>query len=97
MPPKYNQARYWLGTIHSNHGEWNPPTSLPNGVVWLRGQQERGELEGTIHWQLFAAFDKKTRLSGVKSAIGNGHWEPSKSSAAETYVFKEDTAIAGTR
>lgn len=56
-----------------------------------------GELQGTLHWQLFAAFDKKVRLSTVKASIGNGHWEPSRSDAAESYVWKEDTAIAGTR
>lgn len=56
-----------------------------------------GGLQGTLHWQLFAAFEKKVRLSTVKSIIGNGHWEPSRSEAAEEYVWKEDTAVAGTR
>lgn len=98
MPSITNkQGRYWIGTINVEHGEWNPPTVLPNNVVWLRGQQERGELEGRLHWQLFAAFNKKVRLASVKAVCGNGHWEPSRSSAAEAYVFKEDTAIPGTR
>lgn len=95
--PANNQGRYWIGTIHSEHGTWTPPTQLPNNVVWLRGQQERGTESGTLHWQLFAAFDKKVRLATVKSTIGNGHWELSRSTAAEEYVFKEDTAVPNTR
>lgn len=90
------QARYWLLTIP--HADWTQPEILPNGIVWLRGQRERGSDTGYIHWQLFAAFDKKVRLAGVKRIFGNTcHAEPSRSSAAEEYVFKEDTAIEGTR
>lgn len=90
------QALYWIGTVNEQHGEFTPPTNLPNNVVWLRGQKETGA-SGNVHWQLFAAFDKKVRLNGVKTTICNGHWEPTRSSAAEQYVFKEDTAIPGTR
>lgn len=90
------QARYWLGTVNPDHGVWEPPTVLPDNVVWLRGQRELAST-GTQHWQLFAAFDKKVRLSTVKTSICNGHWEPSRSEAAEQYVWKEDTAIANTR
>lgn len=96
MPSITSQAKYWLGTIHENHGIWEPPSELPTNCCWLRGQQERGE-QGSVHWQLFAAFNKKIRLNGVKACIGNGHWEPTRSSAAEEYVFKENTAIEGTR
>lgn len=91
------QARYWIGTIHLHHGEWSPPTNLPGDCIWLRGQRERGSETNTEHWQLFAAFSKKKRLAGVKASIGNGHWEPSRSEAAESYVFKDDTAIPNTR
>lgn len=90
------QARYWLGTINTAHGEWSPPAALPDSIQWLRGQKETGE-SGNVHWQLFVAFKKKVRLSSVKQQVGNGHWEPSRSEAAESYVWKEDTAIAGTR
>ena len=95
MPAINNQARYWLLTIPAQ--SWSPSV-LPSGVVWLRGQQEVGEGTGYTHWQLFAAFDKKTRLAGVKAVFTNdAHCEPSRSVAAEAYVFKEDTAVAGTR
>jgi len=96
MPSITAQGRYWIGTIHENHGVWEPPSELPEKCCWLRGQRERGA-EGTVHWQLFAAFTKRIRLAGVKACIGNGHWEPTRSEAAEEYVFKEDTAIPDTR
>lgn len=90
------QARYWLGTINNGHGAWEPPQQLPEGVQWLRGQQEIGEA-GNLHWQLFVAFKKKVRIGTVKTTVGNGHWEPSRSEAAEEYVWKEDTRVAGTQ
>ena len=89
------QARYWILTIPVD--SWGSPSELPGGIVWLRGQQERGD-SGYVHWQLFAAFERKTRLAGVKAVFTNDtHAEPSRSEAAESYVFKENTAIAGTR
>lgn len=92
------QARYWIGTINEGHGMWMPPQSLSghSGLVWLRGQQEIGD-SGNRHWQIFAAFNKKVRLNTVKQAIGNGHWEPSRSEAAEEYVWKEETRVDGTQ
>jgi len=92
----FAQARHWLLTIPID--SWTAPSVLPRGVVWLRGQQEVGEGTGYAHWQIFASFDKKTRLAGVKAVFApNAHCEPSRSEAAEAYVFKEDTAVAGTR
>lgn len=92
------QARYWLGTINEAHGLFVPDESITrrSDMVWLRGQQERGTVEGRVHWQLFAAFSKKIRLNTIKTLI-NGHWEPSRSEAAEAYVWKEESAIEGTR
>lgn len=91
-----SQARYWLLTIPKN--AYQLPEQLPAGIVWLRGQQERGHDTGYEHWQLFATFNKKVRLATVKRTFGNAcHAEPSRSAAAEEYVFKEDTAIPGTR
>jgi len=91
-------ARYWIGTINTEHGEFIPPTTLSNqsSLVWLRGQKEIGST-GNEHWQLFGSFAKKVRLCTVKREICNGHWEPSRSTAAEQYVFKDDTAVPNTR
>lgn len=96
MPRQIAQGKYWLLTIPAN--EWSNGGTLPNGVVWLRGQQEQGGNTGFHHWQLFACFEKKVRLAGVKAVFGRAcHAEPSRSAAAEQYVFKEDTALPNTR
>ena len=94
------QARYWLLTINdSDNGDsWTPPTSLPSELHWLTGQKEIGSNTNRPHWQLFASFKRAVRLAAVRKLFGTRiHAEPSRSTAAETYVHKDDTAIAGTR
>lgn len=98
------QARYWLLTINdSDDGiSWVPPADLNSEcwqhVQWLRGQKEVGTGTGRPHWQLFCAFKAKKRLAFVRECFGTRvHAEPSRSSAAEDYVFKDETAIEGTR
>lgn len=88
------KARYWLLTIPQH--EFIP--YQPLGITWIRGQLELGSTTGYLHWQLFVAFDKQHRLAGVRRIFGtNCHAEPSRSTAAEDYVFKQDTAVEGTR
>jgi len=88
------QARYWLLTIPQE----NFTPYLPNGIVYIKGQLELGDTTGFLHWQLLATFDKKTRLRGVKNIFGDRcHAEPSRSEAADEYVWKDDTAVQGTR
>jgi len=89
------QARYWLLT---------PVEHLPNepelsgDIVYLKGQQERGEETGLLHWQLLVVFSKKLRLRGVKSHFcPQAHCEPSRSVAANDYVWKEDTRVPDTQ
>lgn len=103
-----SQGKYWLLTIPYEH--FTP--YLPKSVVALKGQLERGSLqrnestastgpihsEGYVHWQLLATTERKIRLGGIKSIFGNFcHAELSRSSAADSYVHKEDSAIQGTR
>lgn len=89
-------ARYWLLTIP--HNDWQQPTELPDGVVYLRGQQEHGGTTNYQHWQLVAVFRRPQRLAAVKTAFTNTtHAEPTTSPAAYAYVWKDDTAVAGTR
>lgn len=99
MAPQ-QQARYWLLTINDNDsGEsWTPPTNLPEGIQWLRGQKEVGSDTGRPHWQLFVSFKRAVRLAAIKKSFGaRVHAEPSRSTAAEEYVFKDDTAVPNTR
>ena len=92
MPSK--QARYWLLTI-----PWEDYTPfLHPDCSWIRGQLERGGDTGYLHWQVFVAFKVKCTLSKVKLLFGDRvHAEATLSKAAETYVWKDDTAVAGTR
>lgn len=90
-----NQGRYWLLTIP--HEMFEVPEVLDCRLQCLHGQLERGG-GGYLHWQLLAAFKKKTRLGGVKSIFGQQcHCELSRSSAADAYVFKEATRVDGTQ
>lgn len=89
-----NQARFWLLTIpHADFVPYQPPT-----VDYIRGQLERGNDTGYLHWQICVHFSRKLRLRGVKSIFGDtAHAEPSRSDAARDYVWKDDTAIRETR
>lgn len=88
------QARYWLLTIpHASFLPYQPPD-----VAYIRGQLEQGNNTGYLHWQLLVIFKRKIRLRGVKHTFGpTVHAEPSRSSAANEYVWKEDTRIPNTQ
>lgn len=87
-------ARYWILTIP--HHEFVP--YLPPKVVYIRGQLERGEQGGYLHWQVLCTFGNGVRLAAVRAIFGGTcHAEPTRSVAAEAYVWKEDTAVQGTR
>lgn len=87
------QARYWLLTLP--HRCFMP--YLPPGVVYIRGQLEQGE-GGFLHWQILVVFERDVRLLRVKSIFGDEcHAEPSRSKAADAYVWKDNTAVIGTR
>lgn len=86
------QCVYWLLTIPVH--EFTP--YLPPGVSYIRGQLERGE-GGFVHWQLLAVLSRKQRLSWLRTVFGTFHAEPSRSDAADAYVWKEETRIEGTQ
>lgn len=89
-----SQGIYWLLTIPQH--EFLP--YLPPGVTYIKGQLEQGNNTGYVHWQLLVVMDKKCRISAIKSIFGRTvHAELSRSSAADDYVWKEDTAVQGTR
>lgn len=89
-----SQGLYWLLTIP--HADFLP--YKPVDVAFIAGQLERGADTGYLHWQLLVAFERKVRLAAVKKIFGQSvHAELSRSSAARDYVWKDDTAVAGTR
>ena len=90
----FMKARYWLLTIP--HADFTP--FLPGSLVYIRGQLERGEQTGYLHWQLLAVFPSQQRLAAVKRIFGpTVHAEPSRSDAADAYVWKPDTRVDGTQ
>lgn len=89
-----SQARFWLLTIP--HADFLP--FLPDSVVHLAGQLERGDSTGYLHWQLIATFGRAVRLAHVRRIFGNSvHAEPSRSDAARKYVWKDETSVPQTR
>jgi len=89
------QGRYWLLTIPVL--DWNVPDEWHENIAYCRGQQEIGE-GGYHHWQILLALKKKQRLLATKRYFCNtAHLELSRSEAADEYVWKEDTAVPGTR
>lgn len=94
MPTVTPQAQYWLLTIP--HHEFLP--YLPPNCKYIKGQLEKGNNTEYLHWQVIAMFTRKVRLSTVKETFGRQcHAEPSKSAAANDYVWKEDTRVANTQ
>lgn len=88
------QFKYFILTIP--HHDYTP--FLPEGISYIRGQIERGNENGYLHWQLLAVFARKITLSAAKTYFANSsHLEPSRSAAADAYVWKEDTRVAGTQ
>jgi len=87
-------GKYWLFTIP--HHDYVP--YLPKGCLYVKGQLEKAPTTGYLHWQMVCMFSKNVRLSAVKKVFGDStHAELSRSSAADAYVHKEDTAVEGTR
>lgn len=87
------KARYWLLTIpHADFLPYLPPTA-----EWIRGQLELSH-SSYLHWQLIVGFNSQQRLSALKKLFGQtAHCEPTRSDAADEYVWKDDTAVVGTR
>jgi hypothetical protein len=89
-----SQGIFWIITLPENSFE----PSLPDGVQWIRGQLECGDNTGYKHWQLVCALEKKGTCRTLQSIFGRtGHYELSRSAAANLYVFKEDTRVHGTQ
>jgi RNA helicase len=76
--------------------DWHPE-SLPEECNYIKGQGEEGE-GGYRHWQLLVVFKQAVRMQLCKSVfVPTAHCELSRSVASDAYVWKDDTAIDGTR
>lgn len=86
------QATFWLLTVP---GHCFVPY-LPPCCSWIKGQREIGE-GGFAHWQFVCAFKRSVRRTSVVRTFGPYHCEPTKSSQANEYVWKDATSVEGTR
>lgn len=93
------QGIFWICTLSCDAVPSLPclrEGELPSDVVWIKGQQELGNVGRYLHWQFVVAFRKKESLNGVKRVFGNAvHAELSRSDAACAYVSKEETRVDG--
>lgn len=84
------QGVYWLLTIPENDFE----PYHPEEAAYIKGQRERGNDTGYVHWQILVVLRRKGSLSAVKRIFGAScHAELSRSAAANEYVWKEDSRI----
>lgn len=69
--------------------------SEDNLFCFWKGQKEVGE-NGYEHWQTILYLKNQQRLSYLKRFLpAEAHCEPTRSAAAEIYVWKEDTKVQG--
>lgn len=86
------QGVYWLLTIPED--DYTPSAELHERVAYIKGQLEQGETTGYRHWQVLVVLRRKGSLSTLKDIFGRTiHAELSRSSAANEYVWKEDTRV----
>lgn len=100
------QGRFWILTapIRAENTLTNPNNDpkeyrwslgLPEGIQWIKGQLERGEGTGYLHWQLVLSTPRKVSIRFIKQVFGESvHAELTRSDAAEDYVWKEETCVS---
>lgn len=77
------------------HADFTP--YLPRTISFIKGQLELAG-SGFLHWQFVVCSAKKVRVTAIKKIFGDrAHIEPTRSTAAIDYVWKEDTRVEGTQ
>lgn len=93
------QGRYWIITLPQ--GEFTTANFeelvISDRVQYLLGQLEVGGTTDYAHWQFVAYFRRRVRRRVLAELFPGGHFEVTKSKAAEDYVTKDETSVPGTR
>lgn len=85
------QGQIWILTI--KEADWTKPQECNSPVRYIKGQLEEGA-GGFRHWQLVVHFARSVRMAAVKRHFAaSAHCELTRSAAAESYVWKQDTRI----
>lgn len=87
------QGRYWLLTIREE--DFSPTNVYTSLIKTFKGQLEVGA-GGFRHWQIFVGTERCS-LAKLKNSFPTAHIELTRSEAAEQYVWKEETAVEGTK
>lgn len=99
MAPATANVRRWCFTLNNPNGAeervpdvWSGWPTLRYGVCQL----ERGEV-GTPHYQGYAEFTGKMRISALKKLLARAHWEPAGGDATQNiaYCTKADDRLEG--
>lgn len=95
MPGK--KYAWWILTLNQPD-EFSPTQPIHRDVRYIRGQLEEGSTTARRHWQIVVATKIQVSLTRIRTLFGSTcHAEPTRSAAARDYVWKDETAIAGTR
>jgi len=90
------QGKYWLLTdfnVETNYDTAVDAFWTSKNICWSKGQLEMCPDTQRLHWQFCVCFNKKIRLGGVKTVLGDQvHAELSRSDAASDYVWKEESS-----
>lgn len=89
-----SQSRFWCFTLNNPDGLIEPATFAD--CTYAVFQLERGSSE-TVHYQGYAEFTNRKRLSDVRTYLPRAHWEPRRGTQAQAiaYCTKEETRCAG--
>jgi len=85
------QACYWIVTLSCSVSPLQP--SISQSAVYIKGQKEIGQ-SGFEHWQFIVVLNPKGSIRTIQGLFPGCHAEPTRSVAAESYVWKEDTRVA---
>lgn len=94
LPLQRRQGIFWILTLSCALSDV-APTLRPN-ISWIRGQREIGE-GGFEHWQFVLGLSSKGSIRTIQGLFPGAHAELTRSDAALSYVWKDDTAVPGTR
>lgn len=86
-------SHWYIATVAKD--SWNPPSELPDGISYIKGQLERGESTDYEHWQLVFHTNRKSRRPTAQRLLGitGSFCEPTRSAAARDYVWKDATSL----
>jgi len=99
---KYDQGKYWIITHFRPDIVYDCSVNSPSvgesfwaskGIIYSKGQLEKCGVTGRLHWQFLVCYERKRRLAGVKTTLGNDiHAELTRSPAVNEYVWKDETS-----